>query len=131
MLIKNTVSLLLATSLLTACGSGEEALSKAAEGRWQALIQGNMEEAYQYYTDAFQKTTSQEMFKHKVHSGLWKKVKVKQIQCVESGKRCDVAVDVAVVMRMPGLSKPMESHTTLHEVWVRDGWFSDWRYVDE
>lgn len=130
MLNNKFFGVLLTASLLTACGSGENVLGKAAEGRWNALISGDMQAAYQYYTKAFQETTPLDMFKHKVHSGLWKKAEVTKVTCTEPGKRCDVDVEVTAAIRMRGLKEPMESSATLHEVWVKDGWFSDWRYVN-
>jgi hypothetical protein len=123
---------LLAASLLAACSSAESVLHEAAGKRWDALIKGDMEQAYGYYTDAFKQTTPLDMFKNKVHgTGLWIKAQVKQIQCEKSGKRCKVDVEVTVSMKMRGLSKPMETTDVVREVWVKEGWFSDWRYVKE
>jgi hypothetical protein len=42
-----------------------------------------------------------------------------------------VDVEVTVSMKMRGLSKPMETTDVVREVWVKEGWFSDWRYVKE
>lgn len=130
MLSNKVLFVLLAGVLLSACSSDEQSLTQAAEARWSALIRGEMDDAYRYYTQAFQDTTSLEMFKQTRHSGLWKEAKVKQIQCDEPGKQCEVAMEVTVVVRMRGLSQPMESSSTLREVWVKEGWLSDWRYVN-
>ncbi|QLQ30389.1 MAG: hypothetical protein HZT40_00785 [Candidatus Thiothrix singaporensis] len=132
MKINKTLWALLAGSLLTGCGSAESVLTEYATNRWNALIQGDLAQAYQYYTDAFKATTPLDVFKHKVHgTGLWNKAKVDKVQCEEPGKRCQVDVEVTVSMKMRGLSKPMETSDVVHETWVKDGWFSDWRYVKE
>ena len=63
--------------------------------------------------------------------GLGGKAQVEQVQCEASGKRCQVAVDVTVSMKMRGLSKPVDTSDVVNETWVKDGWFSDWRYVKQ
>ena len=117
---------------LTACQTTETQLKQAAEQRWSALISGNVGEAYQYYTKAYQQATPLDVFKHKVHgTGLWNNAQVKAIRCDDSGKRCTVDVEVTVAMKMRGLTKPVETRDTVQETWVKSGWFSDWRYVKE
>lgn len=132
MKVNKALWVLLAGSLLTACGSAESVLTEYAANRWNALIQGNLEQAYEYYTDTFKATTPLDVFRRKVHgTGLWSKAKVQKVQCEEAGNRCKVDVEVTVSMKMRGLSTPMETSDIVHEVWVKDGWFSDWRYVKE
>jgi hypothetical protein len=132
MSIKNTVSMLLMGSLLAACSSAESVLTEYAQQRWDAVIKGDLEQAYEYYTDAFKATTTPAVFRRKVlGTGLWNKAQVQKVQCEASGKRCQVDVEVTVSMKMRGLSKPVETTDLVHETWVKDGWFSDWRYVKQ
>lgn len=127
-----TIGVLLAASLLSACGSAESVLTEYAANRWNALIQGNMEQAYEYYTDAFKATTPLETFRRKVHgTGLWSKARVQKVQCDDAGTRCKVEVEVTVAMKMRGLNKPLESNDVVQETWVKEGLLSDWRYVKE
>ena len=132
MSIKNTVTVLLASSLLAACSPAESVLTGYAQQRWDALIKGNLEQAYEYYTEAFQATTPFDVFKRKTQgAGLWSKAQVQKVQCETSGKRCRVDVEVTVSLKMRGLNQPVESSDVVQETWVKDGWFSDWRYVKE
>ncbi len=132
MLSNKTLCVLLAGSLLAACSPAESVLTGYAEQRWDALIKGNAEQAYTYYTDAFKATTPADAFKRKVNgTGLWNKAQVQKVQCEKSGKRCQVDVAVTVSMKMRGLSKPVETSDVVQETWVKEGWFSDWRYVKE
>jgi hypothetical protein len=132
MLIRNTVSGLLVAALLAACSPAESVLTDYAQQRWDAMISGDVEGAYAYYTDAFKATTTPAAFRHKASgAGLWSKAQVKKVQCEASGKRCQVDVDVTVSMKMRGLSTPVETSDVVHETWVKDGWFSDWRYVKQ
>lgn len=129
---KNMMGTLLAAALLTGCTSAESVLSNYAEERWKAMIRGNTDAAYQYYTDAFKETTPLEVFRNQVRgTGLWSRAKVRDVTCEQSGKRCQVDVEVTVSMKMRGLGKPVETSDIIREVWVKDGWFSDWRYVKQ
>ncbi|UJS25725.1 hypothetical protein [Thiothrix winogradskyi] len=130
MSIRNTVTVLLASSLLAACSPAESVLTGYAQQRWDALIKGDLEHAYEYYTEAFQATTPFDVFKRKTQgAGLWSKAQVQKVQCETSGKRCRVDVEVTVSLKMRGLNQPVESSDVVQETWVKDGWFSDWRYV--
>lgn len=132
MSIRNTVTVLLASSLLAACSPAESVLTGYAQQRWDALIKGDLEHAYEYYTEAFQATTPFDVFKRKTQgAGLWSKAQVQKVQCETSGKRCRVDVEVTVSLKMRGLNQPVESSDVVQETWVKDGWFSDWRYVKE
>lgn len=119
--------------LLSACNlSAESTVTASAQQRWDSLIAGDTEQAYHYYTDAFQQSTPYAHFKNKLHGiGLWSHAKVDKAECEPSGKRCTVAVDVTVTMKMRGLSKPVDTTDRVSETWVKDGWFSDWRYVKQ
>lgn len=129
---RKTIGVLLAGSLLAACSPAESVLTGYAQQRWDAMIKGNLEQAYEYYTDAFKAVTPPDVFRRKVQgTGLWNQAKVQHVQCEASGKRCQVDVEVTVSMKMRGLSKPVESSDVVHETWVKEGWFSDWRYVKE
>lgn len=118
--------------LLTGCGSPEAVVSDYATQRWNALIKGDIEQAYQYYSDAFKATTTLEVFKRKTQGvGLWNKAQVKNVTCDTAAQRCNVAVEVTVAMKMRGLKQPLETSDVIQETWVKQGWFSDWRYVKE
>lgn len=135
MLIKGfrlVVSLYLAF-LLAGCGlSAEKTVAESAQKRWDYLISGDLEQAYHYYTDAFKQTVPLKNFRNMIHgTGLWSRAEVKEVSCDDSGKRCNVILTVAVSMKMRGLPKPVESADDIAETWVKEGWFSDWRYIKE
>ena len=115
---------------LTACSSGENAVRLAAQQRWDALINGNLQAAYEFYTDAFKQTVPLEHFRNKVQGvGLWSKAKVQGVSCEDTGKRCRAEVEVTVAMKMRGLPKPVETSDVVHETWIKEGVLSDWRYI--
>lgn len=115
---------------LSACGGGEIAVKEAAQLRWNALIDGDFGAAYQYYTETFKSTVSLQSFRKQIIGvGLWSKAQVETVSCDKSGKRCDADVKVTVAMKMRGLPKPVETSDVLRETWVKEGVFSDWRYI--
>ena len=118
--------------LLSACQSAQDALTSAATQRWNALIHGDMNAAYQLYTKAFQQTTTLDVFKNTMHgTGLWNKANVKAIHCADDGKHCNVDIEVTISMKMRGVKTPVETSSVIKETWVNEGWFSDWRYIKQ
>ncbi len=115
---------------LSACGNGETAVKEAAQLRWNALINGDLGAAYQYYTDAFRETVPLQLFRQQISGvGLWNKAQVSTVTCDQSNRRCDAEIKVTVAMKMRGLPKPIETSDTVRETWVKEGVFSDWRYI--
>lgn len=117
--------------LMIGCGiSAEKSVAESAQKRWDYLIQGNFEQAYHYYTEAFKKTMPYQSFVNTIHgTGLWNRAKVEEVHCDDDGKRCEVKLTVTVSMKMRGLPKPVENSDDVSETWVKEGWFSDWRYI--
>ncbi|MEZ5447690.1 MAG: hypothetical protein R3E89_01220 [Thiolinea sp.] len=94
------------------------------------MIAGDFQAAYQFYTDAFKDTVPPQHFRNQVQGvGLWNRAQVASVNCDKDGKQCDAEVLVTVAMKMRGLPKPVETSDKLRETWVKQGLFSDWRYV--
>lgn len=119
--------------VLAGCGmSAEKVVAESAQKRWNYLIAGDLEQAYHYYTDAFKETTPYRNYRNMVHGvGLWNRAKVDDVSCDDTGKRCQVRLSVTVSMKMRGLPKPVETTDVVSEAWIKEGWFSDWRYIKE
>lgn len=125
-------ALLFALSFLSACQSqnAEEQVAEAAQARWQALIQGDFESAYPYYTKAYQETTPFEHFKHSVRGvGMWNDADVLSVSCETAEKQCQAKLEISVVTKMRGLDKPFKTRTILEETWVYEGLFKGWKFV--
>lgn len=132
---KNVVLIGLLGISLSGCniGTSSDALvEEAAQKRWDALIAGNLQNAYSYYSDSYKESVPYEHFVNKVKGiGLWSKAKVAEVKCDNDASKCDVKVKVTVSMRMRGLSKPAETSDIVKEQWKKDGMFSDWQYVSQ
>ena len=117
--------------LLAGCGmQHEKVVAESAQKRWEYMISGELDKAYHYYTDAFKQSMPYKNFRSTVRgTGLWNRAKVEEVTCDEDKQRCYVRVAVTVSMKMRGLPKPLETTDHLTETWVKEGWFSDWRYI--
>jgi hypothetical protein len=58
-------------------------VTQRANARWDALLKGDLDTAYQYLSDASKQTYSLEVYKKKVHSGMWREVKINSVSCGE------------------------------------------------
>nr|CAA6814651.1 MAG: Unknown protein [uncultured Thiotrichaceae bacterium] len=116
--------------VLSACGSGETAVKEVAQQRWNALVEGDLHTAYQHNTDAFKKEVPLRYYRKQVKGvGLWNDAKVNAVKCDATGNSCDAQVEITVAMKMRGLADPVKTTDVVHETWVREGVFSDWRYL--
>lgn len=127
------LSAILLGLFMTACTGGkatEQLIEERANERWQALIKGDLKTAYTYYSKAFRETTPYKHFEHRVRGvGLWSHAAVKSVECNEAEKRCKVWMDVAVVTKMRGLDKPIETSTLLEETWIQEGVMGNWYFI--
>jgi phosphate-selective porin len=127
--------LLLAVSVLTlaacaATGPKTPPVVERAQARWNALLAGDLETAYGYYSPGYRSATSMVDF-----SIAWRARKVgytsaayKEHTCEE--KRCTVAFDVGFKVNkpVPGLDV-WESHQVIGDTWIQtDG---EWWYLPE
>lgn len=107
----------------------EEVVARRATERWQALIRGDFERAYRYYTPSFRKEVDLKSFalEKRKGVGVWQAARVEQVECPER-ERCRVLVRVKTRFVHPRYG-PIESETPVEERWVyKDG---KWWYVPE
>lgn len=99
-------------------------VAKKAQSRWDALIKGDLAAAYEYLSPGYRSVTSLELYKAKIRTGLWKKVKVDSVACEKD--RCDVVLIVEYSYPKYG----MESISSrLNEVWLQED--GDWWFVQK
>jgi hypothetical protein len=95
--------------------SSEEAkqklVSERAEARWQALIKGDVDAAYQFLSTGSKAATSLAAYKAKIKPGIWRKAKVDKVKC--EAEICKTEVTVTYDYRnVKGLDSP------LPETWI-------------
>ena len=126
--LKRVAGVLLAASLaLSGCASlqtdPQTRVRQLATERWQALLAGKYEKAYEMAVPSYRKIKSLDYYRVNTMSVpvKWKSAEVVRADCEE--KRCKVTVRVLSELRMPGRFRG-DLDSALEETWVyEDG---DW-----
>jgi len=122
-------------SLLSACATSgsrtaEEKIENRAQARWDALLAGDVETAYGYFSPGYRSSVSLidygvELRMRRVH---WKSATYKEHSC--ENKVCDVKfmVGYKIVRALPGVPT-FESQSVVDERWIQtDG---KWWYLPQ
>ena len=97
----------------------EAIVAERSQARWNALVQGDVKAAYEYFSPGSRQTMTLADFAAGIRIGFWKAVKVDKVEC-PSDERCEVHVTITYDHR------GMRVNTPHRETWVRDGaewWF--------
>lgn len=115
------LALVAAGALLSACASfqtkPEDAVTKRANARWQALLKGDMVKAYTYSASGFRAVVDIEGFKRRTGiAGRWLGARVTNVSC-DTPVRCKVVINLEFSTLIPGFSKDRMS-THIDETWL-------------
>jgi len=89
----------------------QKLVAERAEARWQTLIKGDVDAAYQYLSAGSKAATPLAMYKTKVKPGIWRQAKVGKVQC--DAEICSVEMTITYDYRnMKGLETPVP------ETWI-------------
>jgi hypothetical protein len=89
----------------------QKLVAERAEARWQTLIKGDVEGAYQYLSAGSKAGTSLTAYKKTVKPGIWRKAKVDKVDC--EAEICKVQLTITYDYRnMHGIE------TILPETWI-------------
>jgi len=84
----------------------EDKVKERAAKRWEALIVGDIDAAYGYFSKATKNTYPLEMYRSRIRPGLWREARVDTVKCSE--EVCEVTVIVTVDhARIKGLITPV------------------------
>jgi len=98
----------------------EAAVKDRAQARWNALVQGDVKAAYEYYGPGTRQTVSLADFAAGIKVGFWKSVTVDKVECA-SADRCEVSTTIEYEHRGMRVKAPSR------ETWINDG--SNWWLV--
>jgi hypothetical protein len=84
-------------------------VASRADARWQTLIRGDLEGAYQYLSAGSKAATSLDAYKRKTGGLAWRRVEVEKVEC--EAEICKVSLQLTYdTERMKGIRTPiMES----------------------
>ena len=86
--------------------SVEEQVKERATKRWDALIRGDLNSAYAYFSRATRDTYPIELYRAKMQTGKWREAKVDSVKCADSV--CEVTVVVTLDhVRLKGIITPV------------------------
>jgi hypothetical protein len=99
-----------------------DAVAARAEGRWQALIKGDLPAAYEYLSPASRATVPLDVYKAKHKVGLYRSAKVESVECVKDA--CTVRVNVIYdYKRFKGVATPLMEKWIIAQgqAWLAEG----------
>jgi hypothetical protein len=70
----------------------EDQVKERATKRWEALIRGDLDTAYSYFSRATKETYPIELYRTRMRPGMWREVKVDSVKCTDG--LCEVSVIV-------------------------------------
>ncbi len=119
--------------LLAACAiessKPETVVAKRAQARWDALIKGDLETAYQFLSPGYRQAMPFDRYERNIHGvGLWQAARVSKVVCKQPDV-CEATVEVDVKLVVPRIQEPIESTNPLYERWVYTD--KQWWYVPE
>lgn len=118
---------------LSACAtqapeSREISIAERAQQRWDTLLAGDLEAAYEFYSPGYRSSTSLIDFAFGIRSRRvhWTTAQYKEHSCLEQSCTVIFEVGFTVAMPVPGLTK-WDGNDTLEEKWVKTG--GHWWYL--
>jgi hypothetical protein len=97
-----------------------EVVTERAQKRWDALVKGDLREAYGYFSPASRSSMTLEEYGGSIRAGFWKAAQVQKVDC-EKPEICEVAVLIEYDFRGSRIKTP------LAESWIKEG--TSWWYV--
>jgi len=89
----------------------EKVVAERAEARWQLLIKGDVDGAYQFLSAGSKAATPLNLYKTKVKPGMWRQAKVDKVDC--EAEFCKVGMLITYDYRnVKGIETP------LPETWI-------------
>ena len=113
-----TGALLLAGCSALPPSTAEAIVAQRAEQRWAALIDGDLEKAWEFTQPGYRAIVKQKDYRKRFGAaGQWKSVQIHGVQC--EPERCTVKLRLtSLVMVPPRINREVIGY--LDEIWVRD-----------
>ncbi|CAN5494932.1 hypothetical protein BH11PSE11_BH11PSE11_13000 [soil metagenome] len=110
------------TSSAASADDPKVVVATRAEERWKALMVGNVNKAYEYFSPATREIMPFSVYQAKLKPGLWRAIKVKSVVC--EAELCKAALLLTYDLRdIKGMEMDLE------ESWIKEG--GNWWYVQK
>ena len=120
LLAAGAVAVVLASCAGVAPRSDAAAVKQRAQARWDALVKGDINAAYGYFSPGSRSVMSATDYASTLRRGFWKSAVVEKVEC-GSAQSCEVHATIEYE------HMGMRTKTPLRESWIRDG--SEWWYL--
>ena len=100
--------------------SDEAVVKQRAQARWEALVKGDFNAAYGYFSPGSRSVMSATDYALSLRRGFWKSAVIEKVEC-GSAQICEVSATIEYEL------KGLRTKTPLRESWIRDG--SEWWYL--
>ena len=119
--------MLISMLVMAGCSTQEQTLEEKAVARWDHLIKGEFDQAYDYLTPGYRQTETKEAYGFRMGASKieWQEVSFDKKECEEEDL-CVVHVNIQYLYVMPVAGgKEMVQTTTVRENWIKkdDGWY--------
>jgi hypothetical protein len=94
----------------------QKVVAERAEARWQLLIKGDVQGAYQYLSAGSKAATSQAHYMGKIKPGIWREAKVDEVSC--EAEICKVRMLITYELRRRGTPLDTRVQTPVPETWI-------------
>ena len=85
----------------------QKLVAERAQARWQVLMKGDVEGAYQFLSAGSKAVTSLDLYKAKIRPGMWREAKVDKVEC--EAEICKVLMQITYdTRRMRGIQTPLD-----------------------
>jgi len=101
----------------------QEVVAQRALERWNLMIEGRIESAYDYLSPGYRAAHSLASYSRSIRGGIWKAADIHEIAC--STQRCEVKVILDLVVDASGRPVPVP----VDEIWIQTEPGGDWWYV--
>lgn len=102
--------------------SAEEIVKQRSQARWDALVKGDVANAYTFFSPGSRAVLSADDYAASVRKGFWKSATVDRVVC-ETAETCLAQATIEYEFQGKRIKTP------LRETWIREG--SDWWYVQK
>lgn len=116
------------SALQTVGKTNDEIVAQRAEARWRALIEGDLEGAYEYLSPAYRKLHSFARYRGRIKGvGVWRDVKIESVNCEQES--CKVGALVSASFMHTRMTKPLDTQELMTEGWIYDKASRNWYFV--
>ena len=82
-------------------------VAERAQARWQVLMKGDVDAAYQFLSAGSKAVTALDLYKAKIRPGMWREAKVDKVEC--EAEICRVLMQITYdTRRMRGIQTPLD-----------------------